>query len=211
MTPAELNAIDKSADLAKGFLSKILGPSAQEVGLMFADNFKIRRLKNQIKNLEKVRRIVEEENITLKDVNLKVLVPYLDSVSLEEEESLQEKWANLFANYLDAEKVLSSTVYPSILAQLSSTDIEILDYLSKSPGKTINLKPLSNPASERWNFTDVINLLRLGILEEEFDYKTNEIQINHSGYTNNLEIVQVGLDKYYFTIFGQEFYDACNR
>ena len=36
-------------DLAKEFLQKLIGPSVEELGLLFSDNVKLWRLKNQIR------------------------------------------------------------------------------------------------------------------------------------------------------------------
>src|SRR5690242_407264 len=60
------STIEKSLDLAKDFLKKLVGPTVDEIGFLFADNVKLWRLKNQIKNLEKVRKIVQEENVDIK-------------------------------------------------------------------------------------------------------------------------------------------------
>ena len=112
------STIEKSLDLAKDFLQKLIGPSVDELGLLFSDNVKLWRLKNQIRNLEKVKKIVDEEKIDIKQVNLKVLIPYLEGVSLEDDETLQDLWAKLFTNYIDTSKNLTINVYPNILKQL---------------------------------------------------------------------------------------------
>ena len=104
------STIDKALDLAKDFLQTLIGPSVGELGQFFADKVKVWRLKNQINTLGKVQKIIKEKNIEPKQINLKILLPYLDAVSLEEDEKLQDIWANLLVNYIDPTKNLISVV-----------------------------------------------------------------------------------------------------
>src|SRR5690606_2679085 len=101
-------------------------------------------------------------DIKLKQVDLKVLVPYLDNVSLEEDETLQDLWANLMANYVDASKNLTTTVYPGVLSQLSSEEVRMLSVLSMGFGRISSLFP-------EWpivNDQPMLNLIRLGLAEQ---------------------------------------------
>ena len=50
------STIEKSLELAKEFLGKLVGPSVEEMGLLFGDNIKLWRLKNQTRNFEKLRK-----------------------------------------------------------------------------------------------------------------------------------------------------------
>ena len=115
---SELNikstTLEKGLDLIKSFLEKAIGPTAEEFGLAISDNLKIRRFKNQIKNLEKAKQIAQKNNVSIKQINLKALIlPYLEGVALEEDETLQDMWANLFVNYIDTtNKNLTMTVFP---------------------------------------------------------------------------------------------------
>jgi hypothetical protein len=210
MTPLELAALDTSKQAAKTLLGKILGPAADEIGLQLADNMKIRRLNNQIKNLKRVQDIVVENNITTRDVNLKVLFPYLESISLEEEEPLQEMWANLFVNYLDVTKNLKITVYPSILGQLSSDEIKILNYMMDY-SRLLNLMPIESIENIEWDWDSVNNLERLGLIENIPDF-TASGRVHDDSYAisrNDLTIEQEASYRYWLTEFGKRFIEAC--
>ena len=209
MTPIETATLKASAESAKGFLSKIFGPALDEVGLILQDNIKIRRLKNQLRNLEKVKKIVEKENISIQKVNLKVLVPYLENVSLEEDEILQELWANLFTNYIDKDKNLETTVYPSILSQVSTLDIEILNLFSNKNG-SINLGGPINVGEKSVDYTDLSNLLRLGLVEEILSYYSTS-SMNWNEEDERKSVTQDDNGDYRLTTFGTEFISACNR
>lgn len=165
--------MEKAIGVAEKFVEKLVGPSFDEVGLLFADNVKIWRLKNQIKNLEKAKKIVEENNLNIKQINLKVLVPYLEGVSLEVDENLQDMWANLLVNYIDAEKNLKTNVYPEILKNLSTDDVDLLLHMKENNG------------SDAESYEIVMgNLQRLGLVEPE----------NNMGPTGYYYLTLFGID-----------------
>lgn len=74
-----------------------------------------------------MKKIIDNENLKVKQGNLKIILPFLEGVALEEDETLQDMWTKLFINYIDAEKTSTVTVYPEILKQLSSTEVAILN------------------------------------------------------------------------------------
>lgn len=212
LTMGELNikssTIEKSLDLAKDFLQKLVGPAVDEVGLLFADNVKLWRLKNQIRNLEKVRKIVEDESVDIKKINLKILVPYLDGVSLEDDENLQDLWANLFTNYIDTEKNLTLNVYPNILKQLSTNEVSLLKHMSLNGSKI----EASYRKSKDVSFTEeeIANLERLGLIRETLELSQYGGDYDHNGqYKWDIEELSSG--EFYITKFGHEFLDACER
>ncbi len=185
------DTIEKGLDLAKEFLQSILKPSLDEVGELFADRVKLWRVKNQVKNIEKVKAIVEKEGIKTKAINMKVLFPYLDAVALEDDETLQDMWANLFANYIDQEMNLTLTVYPEILRQLSSEEATVLQVLFTN--SRYSPIPLSSTC-------ETSNLERLGLIKQET-----------STYTNLGTVSIESTGKYQLTEFGDDFVDACTR
>lgn len=203
MTPAETEALKITAKTAEGLLSRLLGPVADVYGQMIAANKQVRLLENQIKNFKKVQKIIQDNEITIKDVNLKVLFPYLNGVALEEDETLQEMWANLFTNYIDASKKLVVTVYPSVLSQLSSDDVEIIKYMIE--GK-------KNLPVGRWLQVDhdfqpesIANLERLGIIAEVPNLSQYDSGPGHPA------IEQLAPEEYFLTDFGSHFYNSCKR
>lgn len=150
-------AIEKGLDMVKGFVEKLAGGAIEEAGLLYADKVRLRRLRNQIKILEKAKGIAKENNIETKQINLKVLVPLLEYCSLEEEQTLQDMWANLIVNYSDSSKVYQSTIFPFILSQISSDDAQIL--------KRINDSSIFDIIEQGINIYDIDNLLRLSLLK----------------------------------------------
>ena len=211
---SELNikstTIDKSLDMAKGFLQKLIGPSIDELGLLFSDNVKLWRLKNQIRNLEKVKKIVEEEKINIKQVNLKVIMPYLEGVSLEDDETLQDLWANLFANYIDTSRNLTINVYPNILKQLSTNEVTILRFLH-SNGNKLTFKGLWKNVEIQFSYEELANLERLGLIKETLEISQYGGNPDESSGQWKWNFEELSSGEFYITDFGFEFLNACER
>jgi hypothetical protein len=195
--------IEKGLDLIKSFLEKAIGPSAEELGLAISDNLKIRRFKNQIKNLDKAKKIAQENNISIKQINLKALFPYLEGVALEEDETLQEMWANLFVNYIDTNKNLTMTVFPDMLKHLSSNEVKMLIFMKDNHGRIKKNRWHTDSIDFPGQYTleEMGNLARLGLIREEG---------NFSMYDGN-KIEQLMPEDYYLTELGDALLNACKR
>ena len=124
------STIEKGLELAKEFLGKLISPTVEEVGLLISDNVKYLRFKNQVKILLKAKKYVEENNISLKEIPIKILVPLLEKASLEDNEQLQDKWANMVVNMVDSESNIQNQVFPYILSQLSIQEYNELKNIS---------------------------------------------------------------------------------
>lgn len=134
MSEKELNikssTIDKGLELIKEFVSKLISPTLEQIGLLSSDQIKYFRFKNQVKILEKSRKYVEKRNINLKEIPIKILVPLLEQASLEEDESMQELWARLLTNMIDSDKNLQNNIFPYILGQISIEEFNELEKLN---------------------------------------------------------------------------------
>lgn len=196
--------IEKGIDLVKDFVEKFLGSSIEEAGLFISDNIKLRRFKNQIKILDKAQRIVAESNITVKQISLKNLVPLLEYSSLEEDETLQEKWSNLLVNFIDKNGKYESVIFPFILSQLSSREVYELEQLYTSI--------INNPTIRYTDNIEVQNMIRLGLVQLIdvtsdvtlfTDLKVN--YIDYILYQNNKE-----LRIYVITELGKKMVECCS-
>jgi len=123
------STIEKGLDLAKGFVNRLIGPSIDEIGLLFADNLKLIRFKNQVRMLLKAREYVDMKGIKIKEVPIKLLVPLLEGASLEDDENLQDKWTNMLINMVDSEANFQNHIFPYILSQVSINEFEALKSL----------------------------------------------------------------------------------
>lgn len=204
------STIEKSLDMAKDFLQKLIGPSVDELGLLFSDNVKLWRLKNQIRNLEKVKKIVDEEKIDIKQVNLKVLIPYLEGVSLEDDETIQDLWAKLFTNYIDTSKNLTINVYPNILKQLSTNEVTILRFLQDN-GNKLTFKGYNANKEIKFTSEELANLERLGVIKETLEISQYGGDIDASTGQWKWDFEELASGEFYITDFGIEFLNACER
>jgi uncharacterized protein YbcV (DUF1398 family) len=125
-----LNIPKQILEKSEQLLKTLFGQSFDEIGGMIADQVKLRRFKNQIKIFGKAQEILKENKIDPKKVSLKVLAPLIELSSYEEEETLQDKWANLIAYVL---KGNADTVFQqnsiTILNKLSNVEAVFLDGL----------------------------------------------------------------------------------
>lgn len=120
-------AIERGIDIAKNFIEKLVSPSIEELGLLVRDQISYWRFNNQIKILNKAKIICEENNISVKSIPPKLLCPYLENASLEDDDTLQDKWANLLVNMVDSQQNIQNHVFPYILSQLSKDEFELLE------------------------------------------------------------------------------------
>ena len=123
--------IETSFEIAKNFLQKIINPPLEELGLLIADNIKYWRFKNQLKILTKADEYIKKNNIQVKQIPLKVLVPLLEGASLEEDNNLRDKWSALLVNYVDQYKNIDTLIFPEILKQLSGNEARCLDKMAE--------------------------------------------------------------------------------
>ncbi|RCK21324.1 hypothetical protein TH8_17890 [Thalassospira profundimaris] len=118
-------------------LKLVFGPSANEVGLILADN--IRSWQYKRKNAESIAiKIKEELNRRKIDKNDIEIVPeghafnLLEASSMEGEETVQNLWAQLVANAMDpGKKVKISKAYIDILKSLSPAEASFLSIIKK--------------------------------------------------------------------------------
>jgi hypothetical protein len=187
-------AIEKGIDLVAGFLEKLAGSSLEEAGLLLSDKIRTRRLKNQIKIFSEAKKIAEENNISIKQINLKILVPLLEFSSLEEDETLQQKWSNLIVNFSDSKENYESSIFPFILGQLSRNEIIDLDIIYQKKQWTrfgkVKLSPMHRS-----------NFIRLGLVESVI-YSTKD------DFTDDIKTYNGGAK---ITELGKQFVECCTN
>lgn len=188
-------AVEKGLDLVKGFLDKLIGAPIEEYGLILADNVRLRRFKNQIRIVGKAQKMVEESGINIKQISIKTLVPLLEYSSLEDDETIQDKWSNMIVNFVDSTCHYESSVFPSILNQLSSKEIILMDKLEQD-------KVVKSDEFESLGIYKS-NLIRLGLIEA--DTAGNKIVKTFRNVSKMIPI------RYNITELGEDFVKCCTR
>ena len=80
----ELEITEEEAKSAIGFIDRIVPNFVREYGGLFSDNVKYWRWKNQVKIVLKAQEFLDSSNIEPRKIPLKIIVPLLESASLEE-------------------------------------------------------------------------------------------------------------------------------
>lgn len=118
--------IEASKDEVESFFNGIVPEFVRQGGGILSDNVRLWRFRNQVKIIREAQKIVEESGLQKQQVPIKVLAPLIENSSLEEDQSMQQKWANLLANATTGFLGIKAN-YVEILKELSSTEVSILD------------------------------------------------------------------------------------
>ena len=119
------NALEK-AEKAGTFMAKYIDAPLSEITGIWNDKLKYRRWENQLNFWIKANKKLKDlglENPS-KELPLKLGLPLIEAVSLEENDELQELWANLLVN--SSTEFTLERSYISVLEQLSSLEVNIL-------------------------------------------------------------------------------------
>lgn len=127
---ADLNIPKQIIDKGEKAVKAVFGPSIVEFSETLGDTFRLRRFKNQVTILTKAQEILAKNKIKPKKIDLKILVPLLENCSLEEEELLQDRWANLIFNVVTIEgKTMLKQNCIDILKKITNDEAIFMDTL----------------------------------------------------------------------------------
>ena len=181
------------------------------VGIL-SDQVKLWRWINQVNIITKAQKIIEESGLDKKQIPLKVLVPIIQNSSLEQDENMQNKWANMLANAVTGNVEVSPN-YAAILNELSPIEVSILDKIYQEVNKeadyqkrksfqfdTNKLKAMLNITEEKMDLI-IENLYRLNLLHAPAGHG-----IAVGEYKSALRTTKI----FEFTTLGYEFVKACN-
>ena len=128
--------ISDAVEAVKEFLFKIAGPAAEEIGMLFQDQIKLYRFKNQLRILTKAEAMLKKSGRTPNAVPFRTLLPILEAAGSEDDESLSTKWAALLANSAaKTDGVSSHPSFPRILSEIAPVEALFLDSLLISGGE----------------------------------------------------------------------------
>ena len=124
------NEKDKSVPIGKEALNQalfdLIGPPAREIGGMLGDQVRVYRYRSAYNILERTKKWAEKKGVKLKQPDLKFLVPFLESASLEEEDSdMSEMWSKLLLN-ASMHYEQRYEVYQRLLSMVTSDEARLL-------------------------------------------------------------------------------------
>jgi hypothetical protein len=178
-----------------GFVVKYIdGPLEQAVGIV-KDHLIYTRWKRAVRMMDRATYYQKElgHSSPTQALPLNLAIPILQAGSLEEDDSLQDRYALLLANAADANAATEiRRAFVSILEDLTPLDVEILDaiYLHKLavppdpndrnafwtthlPGEILLERPEGDINPEFNVQVSVMNLARLGLLNSAIAYGGN--------------------------------------
>lgn len=174
-------AIDAVSSLCKFVADITFGSITQAIGIV-EDKLIYMRWERQVRFIKKAKALLEELGLSGKQrpVPMSIAIPLLQSAFIEEDDELQDLWAQLMANAANKSyKREIRRAYISILQDLTSLDAQIMQKLLMVPERYENKHLFTyklpdefvfeEPAGER-RFPDhavlisLANLARLGLI-----------------------------------------------
>ena len=124
------------------FLKIVCVPALEEFGLMVGDKFRLWRLKNIVKILEKSKGKLNFQNEKIQ-LNPRIALGIIDNGSVVDDEVLQEMWANLFVSSCKKEgQGDGNLIFVDLLKQLTAAEARILNHSCCSCEKMLGVDGL---------------------------------------------------------------------
>lgn len=180
-----LDIVDKTGSFIANLIK---GPLEQGIGI-FEDKLKYSRYERQIRLMSRAKDIMREQNITVtRALPLKLAIPLLQGACWEDDDYLQDLWAQLLVNAIDDKKMEIKKIYIDILEGLTPLEVQILDKIYSLSFEEVQHQRLSTIAlphgilrvtekiaseHEKYKLNDekvklaLINLARLGCISFE--------------------------------------------
>lgn len=183
-------------DKTDKFLSAIFGQSAKEIGELYADKIRYKRLKNQIEIFKKSIELLEQNGLSPKQLNLKTLVPLIENSSLEEDEILQTKWSILIANIASSPQSDLDPKLVKTLSQMTSLEARVLDSIYDI---FINERKIifDRAIEHKWNRYNTVDEISNERVKIRVDTINKKFEVGKEFIAISLEnLITVGVIKY---------------
>jgi hypothetical protein len=209
-------------EVVKPFLQNLFGPVTSEAGFAIAAplrEYNQRRALIAEIVLKKAVKDLETNAVPVHEVPMYILQPLLEAASLQDDEALQDTWANLLANFADnatAPDMLPA--FTEVLSNLSPLEVKLLNeiyamghwtadssagnYRFYRIGIERGLSLLNISVAQYAVLAD--NLIRLNIVSTGSDYGARHV-IGDEPQTRD------AYDKLHLTAFGEAFVKGCRR
>jgi hypothetical protein len=116
--------VEKLADPVIELLQKIAGPASEEIGLTFKDAVHVFRVRRAYRLAEKFKAFCNQHQVQPQHVPLNILLPVLDSASVEDDETLHSMWTNILcAAAIPGSKPKPYPAFIETLKQLSREEV----------------------------------------------------------------------------------------
>jgi hypothetical protein len=212
-----------------GFLSRIINEPLEAVVGRLTDRLQFIRAERQLRLAERWRDILKGRKIegVLRIVPPKLAFPIIENASFEEDDELQDLWANLLASAVDPNrKATIRSAFIDILKQLEVVDVHVLSAIFEETRRTEDQaddtlaaflrKNLVNPALivNKLNInleayeTAIDNLLRIRCVSSNVEYRRYARTDSYAGSRGDL-LNHADYDLVCLTPLGLAFISAC--
>lgn len=133
-------AVQALVEPISGFLGKLFGPGAEQLGGWAGDVIAYRRWQTRVKIMLKAQALLDAAGLEAHEVPRPVLMPILEAAGDEEDQSMADRWAALLANAASGVPEQVPPRFPAILRELSSDEAQLLDAMyDKTSIRTLDL------------------------------------------------------------------------
>jgi Abortive infection alpha len=174
------------------------------------DKIAFGRFKNACAIAEQVEANLKKRGATRQYVPLTIGLPIIEKASIEDDQSLQEKWTNLLTNAADASFGNIRRNFSSILSDLEPVDAALMDFVIKLYLRSQSPLFLQGGISQAMKLEPAVcensirNLLRLGLL------KPGVVQVKGISAGGHTASSYMDTDAVSVTQLGVDFYHAVN-
>jgi Abortive infection alpha len=189
------------------FVSRIVNEPVETIVGILDDRLKSMRAERQLRLADRWRDVLKERKIDgpLRIVSPKLALPIIENAALEEDDELQDLWANLLASAVDPNfKGTIRSAFIEIIKQLEVVDVHILnaifdearreDYKDKDAFTNYLLKNLVSPnhIANKLNIslevyeTSIDNLLRVRCVSSNVEYQRYSRTDSYAGSRGDL-------------------------
>ncbi len=194
------NALDK-AEKAGTFIAKYIDAPLTEITGIWNDKLKYRRWENQLNLWTKANKKLQDLGLEVprNELPLKLGLPLIEAASLEDDNQLQELWANLLVNSSTGFSLDRS--YISVLEQLSSLEAEIFLKIYEDVSSSIEDNNFWYAFDPEEKFID-LNSSNISKLNFNLAL-SNLIRLDCIGH-----VIHLSGEKYHTTLFGKFLFEA---
>ncbi len=212
-----------------GYVSRIINEPVDAVVGILGDRLKFMRAERQLRLADRWLEILKERKIqgALRVVPPKLALPIIENASLEEDDELQDLWANLLASAVDPNyngQIRSAFI--DIIRQVEVIEVHILDFMFKearseddkdkdaftyylrnnlvSPNRIVEALGISMEACE----TSIDNLLRLRCVSSNVEFQRYSAEDSYAGQRGDL-LNHADYDLICLTPLGVNLIEAC--
>jgi hypothetical protein len=197
-----------------GFIARVTAGSIEQAAGIFEDKLKYMRWENQLNLMKKVELKLHEVGLKSpsRSIPLKLAVPLLEAAALEDDDSLQDRWAALIVNGANAASGIEiRRSYINILETLTPLDAKIL--------QTIYSRPKQDSLEDGVWTSLLPNVAASAPVLSQDGYQnqpTNEVKVSLANL-DRLGLIRVDeafyggqiFSKAHLTFLGEDFFRSC--